>query len=390
MSKIEKEIETYFKEMLEDVHFLIEQKEEILINDLKDYNMKIQWIINDLKGYQIFENGEYTYKLGEEIKDADLTLEFADDDLTLKFLKQEIGEYSYVYYNRKFKLYYPESREEIEKETGPVIVTHSKHLLTAHYTKGIVYHPFVLSKIPIFRKVIEKLYEPEKNEGSYIPINTTLGTFDNQTLPQKLIEYFIDKTNCIYVQNICGCRAYHDCQNHDKFIGCMYLGDDVKNLKHPPEKGRFITREEAKKTVKKAIEIGLVPTFGRFSFESTALNVEDTGHFMSMCFCCSCCCVNGKMMQNATTSLHGGFKRMEGLTVEVDPEKCVGCGACMDVCVFVGRDMINGKAVIDQERCLGCGRCEQVCPNGAINITLDDPKRLDELIERIESSVDVS
>ena len=390
MSKIDKEIETHFKKMLEDVRLLIEQKEEILINDLKDYNMKIQWIINDLKGYQIFDNGEYTYTMGEEIKDADLTLEFADDDLTLKFLKQEIGEYSYVYYNRKFKLYYPESREEIEKETGPVIVQHSKHLLTAYYTKGIVYHPFVLSKIPIFRKVIEKLYEPEKNEGSYIPINTTLGTFDNQTLPQKLIDHFIDKTNCIYIQSICGCRAYHDCQDHEKSIGCMYLGDDVKNLKHPPEKGRFITREEAKKTVKKAIENGLVPTFGRFSFESTSLNVEDTGHFMSMCFCCSCCCVNGKMMQNSTTSLHGGFKRMEGLTVEVDPELCVGCGACMDVCVFVGRDIINGKAVIDQERCLGCGRCEQVCPNGAINITLDDPKRLDELIERLESSVDVS
>ena len=390
MSKIDKEIETHFKKMLEDVRLLIEQKEEILINDLKDYNMKIQWIINDLKGYQIFDNGEYTYTMGEEIKDADLTLEFVDDDLTLKFLKQEIGEYSYVYYNRKFKLYYPESREEIEKETGPVIVQHSKHLLTAYYTKGIVYHPFVLSKIPIFRKVIEKLYEPEKNEGSYIPINTTLGTFDNQTLPQKLIDHFIDKTNCIYIQSICGCRAYHDCQDHEKSIGCMYLGDDVKNLKHPPEKGRFITREEAKKTVKKAIENGLVPTFGRFSFESTSLNVEDTGHFMSMCFCCSCCCVNGKMMQNSTTSLHGGFKRMEGLTVEVDPELCVGCGACMDVCVFVGRDIINGKAVIDQERCLGCGRCEQVCPNGAINITLDDPKRLDELIERLESSVDVS
>jgi len=39
--------------MLEDVHLLIEQKEEILINDLKDYNMKVQWIINGLKGYQI-------------------------------------------------------------------------------------------------------------------------------------------------------------------------------------------------------------------------------------------------------------------------------------------------------------------------------------------------
>jgi len=58
MSKIDKEIETHFKKMLEDVRLLIEQKEEILINDLKDYNMKIQWIINDLKGYQIYRMGQ--------------------------------------------------------------------------------------------------------------------------------------------------------------------------------------------------------------------------------------------------------------------------------------------------------------------------------------------
>ena len=248
----------------------------------------------------------------------------------------------------------------------------------------------MLSKLPIFRKVIERFYEPEKNEGSYIPINTSLGDFDNQPLPQKLINHFIDKANTIYVQTICGCRVYHDCQDHNKFIGCMYLGEDVKNLKHPPEKGRFITRAEAKNHVAKAIKNGLVPTFGRFTFESTSLSVEDTGHFMSMCFCCSCCCINGKMMKYSTTELHNGFKRMEGLTVEVDEAKCVGCGICLDACVFMGRNIINGKAVIDQERCLGCGRCENVCPNGAISIKLDDPKRLSELIKRIENSVDVS
>jgi ferredoxin len=80
---------------------------------------------------------------------------------------------------------------------------------------------------------------------------------------------------------------------------------------------------------------------------------------------------------------------MEGLTVKVDPEKCVGCGACLDVCVFLGRNIIDGKAVIDEERCLGCGRCEQVCPNDAIYINLDDPKRLDEFIQAMEEYVDV-
>ena len=90
MSEITKEIEMLFKKMLEDVHLLIEQKEGILINDLKDYNMKIQWIINNLKGYQVFENGNYSYELGGELNDADLTLEFVDDDLTLNFFRDKI------------------------------------------------------------------------------------------------------------------------------------------------------------------------------------------------------------------------------------------------------------------------------------------------------------
>jgi heterodisulfide reductase subunit A-like polyferredoxin len=81
---------------------------------------------------------------------------------------------------------------------------------------------------------------------------------------------------------------------------------------------------------------------------------------------------------------------MEGLTVEVDSDICVGCGKCLEVCVFVGRDIIDGKAVIDQERCLGCGRCEKVCPNGAIKIILDDPERVVEHIQKLEEKIDVS
>lgn len=383
------ELENLFKKMLDDVDGLLET-DDILKRDVKDYNMKIQWFMNGIKGYQIFNDGNYSYEFDGEIEQADLTLEFADNDMPLRLLKNELDEYTYIYYKRKFKLYYPESRETIEKETGPIIVKHLKPILIARYTNGIQYHPFVLSKLPIFRTVVEKFYQPETVEGSYVPINTSLGTYDNQVLPEKLITHFFNKASTFYIQSICGCRVFRDCQDHEKSIGCMYIGEDVKNLKHPPEKGRFVSREEALEHVKKGIENGLIPTFGRFAFESTSLSVEDTGHFMSMCFCCSCCCINGKLMQNATSELQVLFKRMEGLTVEVDPDVCVGCGTCLEVCCFVSRSIVDGKAVIDQNRCLGCGRCESVCPNDAISITLDDPKRLDEFIQRIEKSVDVS
>ncbi|MHA1106942.1 MAG: indolepyruvate ferredoxin oxidoreductase subunit alpha [Promethearchaeota archaeon] len=386
---VNQELEILFKKMLEEIDELVE-KDEILKKDMENFNLKIQFRINGIKGYQIFDNGNYIHKYGKEVEQADLTLEFADKDIALKFLRGDVERYQYIYYKRKFRLYIPERIEIIERDTGPVRIKHLKPFLTAKYTRGIVYHPFVLSKLPIFRKIIVKEYGLEDSDGSYIPINTALGKFDNQILPAKLIDYFINKSNTIYIQTICGCRLYHDCQDYDKFIGCMYLGKDVANLKLPPEQGRFITKKEASKHVDKAIKNGLVPTFGRFTAESNGLNVEDTGHFMSMCFCCPCCCINGKMIQNATTELQGIFKRMEGLTVKVDPDTCIGCGICMDICVFIGRSMVDGKAVIDQDKCLGCGRCERICPSGAISITLDDPKRLDEFIERIERSVDVT
>jgi Fe-S-cluster-containing hydrogenase component 2 len=84
------------------------------------------------------------------------------------------------------------------------------------------------------------------------------------------------------------------------------------------------------------------------------------------------------------------FHRFDGLTVSVDEEKCVGCGDCLDVCVFKGIEMSDEKAKVNQERCLGCGRCEETCQYDAISISIDEPARVEELIKIIESYSDVS
>lgn len=383
------EIQTRFLASLQDVENLV-STDPILKKDMQDYHLKVQWDILGVRGYQIFDNGSYSYQMDSVLSDPDLRLEFLNLESALQFLRGEIDEYSYKYFERKFKLYYIDHLEEIEKEGHKILLKHRRHLLTAHYTQNVVFHPFVLSKIPIFRKIIKRLYVPEQSGGSYIPINTSLGSYDNQILPEKLIRHFIDKASAIYISADCGCRAYHNCQSHDAKIGCMYLGSDVKNIKFPPYRGHLATHEEAIEHMQKALKSGLVPTFGRYVFESNSIGVEDTGHFMSMCFCCDCCCINGKMMQNATNELHGVFQRMEGLNLEVDPEKCIGCGECIDICIFNGNRLVDGKAEIIQEVCLGCGRCESVCPNDAISITLDDPSRIEDFIKRIEDQVDVS
>ena len=51
----------------------------------------------------------------------------------------------------------------------------------------------------------------------------------------------------------------------------------------------------------------------------------------------------------------------------VDPEKCVGCGACAQNCAHDGPQMQDsGVMQINWSNCMGCGRCVDVCPVQAI------------------------
>lgn len=42
-------------------------------------------------------------------------------------------------------------------------------------------------------------------------------------------------------------------------------------------------------------------------------------------------------------------------------EKCVGCGACVNVCPKGAIHMVDGKAVTDHRTCDGCGSCTDAC-----------------------------
>ena len=61
-------------------------------------------------------------------------------------------------------------------------------------------------------------------------------------------------------------------------------------------------------------------------------------------------------------------------TPEVDPDLCIGCGACQRNCANNGVHVINKKAVVDEAHCLGCGYCIAYCPKGAIMTKWDEAK----------------
>ena len=59
--------------------------------------------------------------------------------------------------------------------------------------------------------------------------------------------------------------------------------------------------------------------------------------------------------------------------VEVDEEKCIGCGECVDVCPVDVYEMQDEKSVpVNAEECIGCESCVEVCEQDAITVSEGD------------------
>jgi heterodisulfide reductase subunit A len=78
-----------------------------------------------------------------------------------------------------------------------------------------------------------------------------------------------------------------------------------------------------------------------------------------------------------STLLAAGEVKLEPFVARVDPTKCDGTGACVEVCEYedaislesIMRDGVEAQqAVVMPANCSGCGNCVSACPNRAIDI----------------------
>jgi len=64
-----------------------------------------------------------------------------------------------------------------------------------------------------------------------------------------------------------------------------------------------------------------------------------------------------------------GTRPASTTVARIDPQKCTGCGLCIEACPLEAIRLEGQTAVVDPERCTGCGICVDECPNGAAALT---------------------
>ncbi len=209
---------------------------------------------------------------------------------------------------------------------------------------------------------------------------------ENIVLPTDLVDHFIDASGYRCIMNFCICRDSNKCDDYPRELGCLFLGEAARSIH--PDLGRSATKEEAKDHVRKCQDAGLVQMVGKGRFDTIWLDAYPGSQLFTVCNCCPCCCISLAFPYLAP-KLRQKIQRLPGVNMVVTDD-CIGCGECLEACIYEGIRLEKDRAVISEENCLSCGRCANTCPQNAIQVSIDNDQYVAETIERLSSKVDVS
>ena len=208
---------------------------------------------------------------------------------------------------------------------------------------------------------------------------------DRTVLPSDIVKEVIRGSDHIFIMNFCLCRKSNRCDDYPVDHGCIFMGKGTERI--PKEFGRMATPDEAIAYIDECSELGLVHIIGRNKLDSLWLSTGNKKDLMTICNCCPCCCL-WNMVRDISDNIAECYKRMDSVEVSANPERCIGCGMCSDICFTKAINIVGGRCSISDSMCRGCGRCAEVCPNDAITLTYDRSIVSSE-VERIRSLVDL-
>lgn len=244
-----------------------------------------------------------------------------------------------------------------------------------------------LSTVPLLRSIINPFFAHPYSEVTAIPINAEIAMPASAALPSRIVGEILERSSDIFVLDECICRGHLSCKSHPKDIGCIALGPAARRM-HPSH-GRFVSAEEGMAHVKRAAGAGLIASIAHVWIDPVAFWAVPFDRLMFICFCDDCCCLYRTHMKHRGENLDRAYKRLPGISVAVDCQKCNGCGICVERC-FIGEMKLVGGAAVVPESCKGCGRCVEVCPRGALRLEMDDMDTLvARMMERIGAVADI-
>lgn len=220
-----------------------------------------------------------------------------------------------------------------------------------------------------------------------IPLDLAAPEREDTVLPSEVIRHFIERSKHHFVMDNCICRASAQCQDYPRELGCIFLGKAVLNI--DSRLGRLVSKEEALAHLDRCEEAGLVHLIGRNKLDSMWTSGKPKEDLMTICNCCPCCCL-WKMLPQLDPRISSKMKRLPGVRLTVDGEKCTGCGICAEGCYVKAISVESSKAAIDQAMCKGCARCAHLCPEKAITLHLEDVDFLERTVDWLTGLVDVT
>lgn len=168
-----------------------------------------------------------------------------------------------------------------------------------------------------------------------IPIEKSIMGETRRASYEEISKYLNENT--LFSVSDCSCRTARESMGE----GCGHLKEDMCiQMGHAAEyyirtgRGREVTKDEAFEIIKRAEENGLMHQIP---------NTDGPGKTHAICNCCGCSCLS---LRTASMFKNNDMVRSNYVS-KVDPEKCVACGECVEVCpvgaLKLGRKLCNDK-----------------------------------------------